>query len=137
MAAKPSVDVDQIPHYRISAEEVARWLDQQGPNSWWTIDGDPYLMERIALPALSDQLAEAFRRAERWLIILDPQTRSNAKGETLNSGQLDALADHNPGQDRVFYMCWEDDPWRIEWLLAEDKDLSVISQGLNEIDEKP
>jgi hypothetical protein len=38
------------PHYTIASSELASWLEMQGTDRWWSVDGDPLLTGRLSLP---------------------------------------------------------------------------------------
>lgn len=52
------------PHEsRLSSEELASWLDRQGPESWWLVDGDSLLTGLLFFPCTGDVLATDSRRS--------------------------------------------------------------------------
>ena len=109
-------------HYKIAANDLAKWLEQQGSDSWWSIDGDPYLMDRVSFPCPSDELAAVLRRAKNPLLVFDARTPGTAHGETISDEQLDEIAFLDSSDNRVFRLCWESAP-ESEWLLVEDRDV--------------
>lgn len=121
-------------HYRIHASELAAWLDRQRKESWWSVDGDPILMERLDFPCPPDVLAHEFRQLDRPLLLLDYKEEPTARGELLTRKELDRVAFIDPHGDRAFQFCWEDGP-DVDWVLFEDLDTGQRSLGLDDIGE--
>lgn len=119
-------------HYRISASELADWLEAQGMDRWWNVDGDPLLTGRLSFPCPVDELAGQLRRINRTLLVQDRRTTPLGRGEQIVAQDLDRLATRlgdnlqtrgNPppwASDRLLFLCWEDHG--DEWLLAEDEE---------------
>jgi hypothetical protein len=118
------------PHYCISSSELAAWLESQGTDRWWTVDGDPLLTGRVSFPCPADELAAELRRINRTLLVQDRRKPPSGRGEQIVARDLDALATrlgdnlrtNGPprpwASNRVFFLCWE---YRAdEWLLEED-----------------
>jgi hypothetical protein len=122
------------PHYQIASSELADWLESQGPDIWWSVDGDPILTGRMSLPAPADELAAELRRINRLLLVLDPSKSPASRGQEITAQELDKLATRpgdeipmpGPGprpawmDDREFYMAWADRG--DEWMLVEDRE---------------
>src|SRR5580692_8967189 len=123
--------IQQQPHYVIAASELAVWVEQQGDNTWWAIDGDTYLSSRVPTPCRGDELANVLRRSKRDLLILSRESTGN--GQTITHNDLDRVVDHlgnnihliDPSlpkpswaNDRCFWLCWKGE--KTEWLLTED-----------------
>jgi hypothetical protein len=117
------------PHYRISSSELAAWLESQGTDRWWSVDGDWLLTGRVSFPCPADELAADLRRINRPLLVQDQRKPPSGRGEQIGARDLDGLATSwadyfrtngaPPGaSDRVFVLCWEDRG--DEWLLLED-----------------
>jgi hypothetical protein len=116
------------PHYRIASSELAAWLESQGTDRWWNVDGDPLLTGRVSFPCPGDELAEELRRINRTLLVQDRRQPPSGRGEQIVARDLDALATrlgdifgtNGPpppwASNRVFFLCWEDrgDEWRLE-----------------------
>ena len=127
------------PHYEVPAAELAAWVEQQGPDRWWNVDGDPLLTGRLTFPCPGDELAEELRRVNRPLLIQDKQRRPEAKGQPIGRAELDAVADRlgnnvpitgeKPAwvNDRLFYLCWKGSPH--EWLLVEDEETTAQNRA--------
>src|SRR5579884_1720084 len=114
------MSIRQQPHFRLQSKELAEWLDRQGNTSWWSIDGDPCLTERLNFPCPSDELADELRRINKWLLLLAPEERRDADGRDVKAEELDTLAQVDEFQDRAFQLCWDDCRPEIDWVLAED-----------------
>jgi hypothetical protein len=113
-----AVTVKSYPHYSISPEELAMWLETQ-PDCWWFVDGDPVLTGQVDFPCPSDELAEALRGIGKGLLMIDRTPDSQADGERIAPDELDTLADRdNQLRERTFLCCWEDAD--VDWLLIED-----------------
>lgn len=117
------------PHFEIHSSELGRWVEQQGTDRWWNVDGDPLLTGRLTFPCPADELAAELRALDRPLLV---QAKSaEARGQSIDHTQLDGLVarffevvhaqdrQYPPwAGDRFFYLCWKGAPH--EWVLAED-----------------
>ena len=124
---KSSTRIRDLPHYRINAAELANWLDGQGDESWWSVDGDPILTQRLDFPCPGADLAESLRKSGKILLLLDPRETPIAAGEMISGDQVDVVESKDHSGDRVFQLCWEESP-DVDWLLVEDTE---ISQGIH------
>jgi len=107
--------------FRMPPARLADWLEDQGPDLWWTVDGDDYLLGTITLPTTAHLLAARFREVKKTLIVLDPLNRWSGPIEPENF-DLNLIADSdNATQERVLCMRWDDERYPAEWLLCEDK----------------
>jgi hypothetical protein len=117
------------PHYEIASPELAEWLEQQGKDRWWIVDGDPLLTGLLEFPCPADELAPELRRLDRAILV--QAKTSEAKGQQIDRNQLDRLVSrfyentHTSGheyppwaRDRFLYLCWKLSG--NEWMLAED-----------------
>jgi hypothetical protein len=125
-------NIAEQPHYEISSAELATWVERQGAEKWWSVDGDPYLVSRLSGFCRSDELATVLRRANRCLLVWDPQLRETATGQCITANELDGLLTRpSPavfealGQpvpkwatNRFFWVCWKGET--NEWTLSED-----------------
>jgi hypothetical protein len=126
-------------HYTIASSELASWLEMQGTDRWWSVDGDPLLTGRLSLPCPADELAEELRRINRALLVQDRRKNPSGHGETITAQDLDMLAtrlgDSLPtngtepawANDRVFFLCWADRG--DEWMLVEDEETTESSRA--------
>ena len=124
--------IREVPHYELPAAELAAWIEKQGPDHWWNVDGDSVLTGRIPFPSPGDELAEELRRLNKNLLIQDRQKSPDAKGQPIGCADLDVLADRLGNNipfegekptwvdDRFFLLCWKDS--NEEWLLVEDQE---------------
>src|ERR1017187_9367103 len=77
-------------HYEILSSELAKWLEERAPDSWWNVDGDPLLTGRLSIPCPTDELASELRKINRPMLVAakdDP----DAKGQAIDATKLDAL----------------------------------------------
>jgi hypothetical protein len=127
------------PHYEVSAADLATWLEQHGPESWWNVDGDPLLTGRISFPCPTDGLAAELRSINRALLIQARKGDSNAHGQVVDAAVINNLVSrfaeniHSTEKlpawtnDRFFYLCWKGAP--REWMLEEDTVTAQILCG--------
>ena len=114
------------PHYTLGAAHLAQWLEDQGSDSWWTVDGDPVLTERVSFPCPGDELAAAVRTYGKDLLLRDKDDRSDARGQSIDEAQLESLAYREGDRgDRVFQFAWKNDPNDNDWNLVEDKEVAI------------
>ena len=118
---QPAFQIRDLPHYRLSSSSVlGDWLDMQGKESWWSVDGDPLLMERLNFPCPGEELAKLLRLLDKPLLMFDSRAQPEAKGEMIGAAAIDDVANADPSHDeRVIQFCWADAPDR-GWLLCED-----------------
>jgi hypothetical protein len=118
------MSVKDLPHFTISAAGLADWLEQQGIDIWWSVDGDPVLTSRISFPCPADELAAELRKLNRPLIVEDHRTPPQGQGQTITATDLDPLVLHfsghngTPANDRLLYLRWQGSD--TEWILLED-----------------
>ena len=128
------------PYYRLSASELAAWIEQQGVDIWWNVDGDSILTSRISFPCPGDELADELRRVHRVLLVQDPRKGAEARGQEVDRTAVDGLVDvlgtdsaigggTKPAwsNDRLLYLCWEGS--EEEWLLVEDRETTENSRN--------
>ncbi len=129
------MSIQSEPHFEVPSTELAAWVERQGKNIWWNVDGDSLLTERLAFPCPGDELSQILSRLNRQLLVQDPKKRKEAQGQVLTAAELDSLVDYlgnniqykgdsKPfwADDRVFYFCWKGS--NEEWLLTEDTETS-------------
>jgi hypothetical protein len=133
-----TMSIQSEPHFEVLSPELAGWIEKQGVTTWWNVDGDPLLTDRLAFPCPGDELAEALRSINRPLLIQDPKKRQAAKGQPISAAELDSVADQlgnnvqyegeRPfwADNRIFYCCWKGS--EDEWLLAEDRETSKSNE---------
>jgi hypothetical protein len=117
------------PHYSISAAELAKWLESQGPEKWWTVDGDPVLTGRLSVPCPADEL-QALNEVDRPLWVLARSSDAGAQGNSVSAERLNDLVGRlrdqyarpttpEPwGDDRFLVLSWQNSD--VEWQLIED-----------------
>jgi hypothetical protein len=130
--------IPQGPHYEIPSTELAAWLENQGKDRWWYVDGDPLLTGRRVLPCPASQLAEELVNINRPLLVQAKKEDTAAKGQVIGKDKLDDLvghwADDFPvsntqdlplwGHDRLLYLRWKGAP--DDWLLVEDSETTEL-----------
>src|SRR5436190_5148789 len=87
------MSIPHEPHFEISSAELAVWVERQGLDRWWNVDGDPLLTGRVPFPCPGDELAEELRRINRDLLVRDRNNRPESRGQQIGSSALDALTD--------------------------------------------
>ncbi len=112
------VGIREQPHYRLPASELATWLDRQASEPWWTVDGDPLLMSRLAFPAPPEELAAELRKIDRPLLVADPLGEATDQQELVAANVDRAVAKDELG-DRVLVLTWEHS--ESDWQLVEDQ----------------
>lgn len=123
-----STRINDLPHVRVDAGDLAEWLTAHGRESWWTADGDPYLTQRRDFPCLGSDLADTLHEIDRQLLLFDPKGVA-AEGKS-NLERIDRAAITESTGDRVLHLCWEDRP-EDDWLLVEDREFSPSGPGLD------
>jgi hypothetical protein len=118
------------PHYEIPSPELAAWLEQQGKDRWWNVDGDPFLTGRLYFPCPADELAEELRKVNRPLLVQAKQADAGAKGQVIDAAMLKKAVGRFGDNmqvsgalppwatDRFLYLSWKRSAY--DWLLAED-----------------
>lgn len=119
------------PHYEIAASELATWIEQQGADLWWNVDGDPLVTGRIFFPAPGDELAAEIRAIGRPLLVQASADAATANGQPIPAAMLNEIAvplypyeGHNGTvpprpRDRFLSLCWKGAA--DVWLLIEDR----------------
>lgn len=116
--------------HSISAAELADWIEKQGTERWWTVDGDPVLMGRLSLPCPGDELAHEIRAVNLPLVVF-AETNEVTSNEPLDADTLGSFVrtwggvspvgnegSSQPGE-RIIVLAWQRSP-DSEWLLWED-----------------
>lgn len=118
------------PHYEVCSTELAAWLERNGMDSWWNVDGDPLLTGRLTFPCPADELIPELRRIGKPLLVQAKKHDAGAKGQVIDATKLDGVVERLKenvtvtgampewGEDRFFYFTWKGSPH--EWMLAED-----------------
>src|SRR5262249_54836289 len=109
------------PHYELPPAELAAWLEQQGPDLWWNVDGDPLLTGRLTFPCPARTLATQLRTISRPLLIQAKKDDTAAKGQPIGKDRIDTTVDRlgnnlhvisgeeSPpwSANRILYLCWK------------------------------
>ncbi len=118
--------------FRMSPARLADWLEAQGPDLWWTVDGDDLLLGTITLPTTADRLAARLRMVNKTLIVLDPLDLQPGPLDPTTI-DLNEIADKdNPRHERIFCMRWDDPKYPGEWLLCEDKYSAELAKEIDD-----
>ncbi len=133
------MSIEDAPHFVLQAKELAAWIEKQGTDRWWNVDGDPLLTGRLDFPCPGDELAAELRKIDRLLLVQDKQKRSNATGQEIHGDEIDTVVDRLENnvqitgnrkphwlKDRLLYLCWKGS--RNEWLLVEDEETTERTQ---------
>jgi len=135
------MSVKDKPHFEVAADEFAEWLERQGPDLWWNVDGDPILTGLLSVPCPVDELVTGIRRVNRplWIIGDTCSSLATTHGETNASAVLDNMArrledDSVVGTtkppwagDRFLVLAWKDTD--NEWLLVEDQESTALARA--------
>ncbi len=124
-----SVRIADRPHYLVQAYNLATWIEDQGEEIWWRVDGDNLLMSMLQFPCPADELAGKLREINRPLLVSDPNEAG--KGEEVISEELSSLSrlvDSNEFGVRALYLSWQGG--LTDWLLIEDEPTSEFSGGV-------
>jgi hypothetical protein len=124
-----------LPRLELPSAELAAWLDKQGSDVWWFVDGDPLLTGNVSFPCTGDVLAAELRRLNQPLLVVPPEN-SQPGDRHLTSDDLDDLVYKEEGVDeRMFLFRWAKTPERDEWMLSEDKDSAKFAAGFDDWEE--
>jgi hypothetical protein len=129
------------PHYEIASTDLAAWLEEQGKDRWWNVDGDPLLTGRRTFPCPASDLAAELREINRPLLVQAKKDDTSAKGQPIRKSKLDELVGHffddlhvSGGAevppwsgDRLLYLRWTGAP--DDWLLEEDSETTEDMLG--------
>ena len=98
----------------VDTRELAAWLRQREPDTWWTVDGEPTLQGVVALPCRGAELADVLIRHGH------PKVRiTRPEGASQDTTDIGGLAESDGG--RVFSLAWVSGGQIGEpWELAED-----------------
>jgi hypothetical protein len=126
------------PQYEIASGDLAAWLEEQGSDRWWNVDGDPLLTGRMTFPCPANRLAKELRRINRPLIVQARKDDSEARGQPAGKDRLDQVVAYvsrkrhqiglglltPPPADRALRLCWTDS--LFEWTLSEDSRTTAL-----------
>lgn len=117
-----------LPYFSVSTSELSKWIDQQGEDCWWSVDGDPLLMGRLHMPCPGDELSAELRKFDKVLLLLDKALTVSTAGQWKTAEALNDLATTDEDGFRLFQFCWKDRP-ENDWILFEDEETSDSSHG--------
>ena len=106
--------VSDKPHYRIEAYNLATWIEDQGEDTWWSVDGDQLLMSRLSFPCPADELVTAIQAVGKPLFVLAAKD-FNANGSEISPDDVERLAVFRDQVARRLNLCWIDsyDDWEL------------------------
>jgi len=104
----------------ITVEQLAGWLEEQGADRYWSVDGDPELGGRLSFPCPGDELAGELRKIDKSLVVVPPPEPPAEPGGP--APQLDRYVDEEELGTRVLQLRWEGSD--SAWLLIEDEETS-------------
>jgi hypothetical protein len=133
--------IQSRPHYELPADELAAWLEAQGNDRWWSVDGDPLLTGRLDFPCPADELAAELRQIGQPLLVQARIEDKGATGQRIGRDKLDTVAEKiadnlhviREGQlpawsgDRLLYLCWKGSI--NDWLLCEESEAAEQMQA--------
>jgi hypothetical protein len=125
------MSIQDEPHFELPASALANWIERQGVDRWWSVDGEPFLTRLMPFPCPGDELAAELRRIDRPLLVFDKSRNPEARGQVIGEDKLDELVDRL-GDDvttanRLLYLSWKgsDEPW----LLVEDRETTESTRA--------
>jgi len=108
---------------------LADWLEQQGSESWWSVDGDPTLEQSVNFPCDSDTLADDLRARKELLLVGVPEDAAWS-GDAISSAEdLDAAVQTDEHGNRVLELRWSQQSYAQRWILCEDKGIARIARS--------
>jgi len=113
------VKIIDRPHYRLKSVDLADWIDNQGEEIWWSVDGDWVLMGLLNLPCPPEELSAELRKINKMLIVLDP--KDSGWGQEIGLDDIPDLIELDPAGNRQLLLAWVDRG--EDWLLVEDEAL--------------
>jgi hypothetical protein len=116
-------------HYDIDVGELAAWLEAQGRDRLWAIDGEHDIAGEISVPCTAEDLAQALRRhAGTVRVYASPE---NEPAGPLNRQNLESVAEHD-GDARAFRLAWTDgESAGDSWDLVED---TIAAESMSQDD---
>ncbi len=104
---------------------LAAWLRSQ-PATWWSVDGDPLLMERLNLPCPAEDLAGAIEASAKPLV-LHVFGGVDMAGPDQDLLTRVAAAGEDTAGNRSMTLAWSGSD--SSWLLIEDQDAAELAEG--------
>src|SRR5205823_5290985 len=105
---------------------LADWVEQQGADRWWLVDGDPLLSGLRSYPAPGPGLAADLRRVNRPLLVAREGDEAIFLGTLRSAEELEPFVLRAPRyeppdhewMERELVLRWKNKD--NEWLLIED-----------------
>jgi hypothetical protein len=114
----------------LSTQELGDWLDRQGPDRWWLIDGDPLLTSLVSFPCTGDEIAIVLRKINKSLFLLPRDAADPSELTSLTIDDIDRFAFLDPFRnERMFRFRWDSTPPGQEWMLLEDKKSAELARS--------
>ena len=105
----------------IPSATLADWLDQETPNRWWAVDGDPILTGEVSFPCPTDELTAELRRINGTLEVKHHLNGTIPAGWVLDAAHFFSQGNMSePEEERIFEMRWLKPRETNPWLLIED-----------------
>lgn len=123
------MSIKDEPHYTISAVELAAWLESQGNELWWSVDGDPILMGNVSFPCPAPNLARAIRKINKPLLVLGDD-EPGADGRTIVAADLERVALKDAEGNQVLTLSWANGTPENEWDLVGDRDAARVGSSV-------
>jgi len=115
---------DTAVQRKLGSNALVTWLRQQ-PETWWSVDGDPSLMEQLNFPCSAEDLAAALEGSQRDLVL-----HAFEPGEVAGTDEesLDRVADAGKSSsgNRSMTLAWSDSD--ETWQLVEDQDAAELAR---------
>lgn len=128
--------------YELSSSTLASWVEEQGADEWWTVDGDPILTSKLFFPCPGDELAMELRQINRPMLLLTSPRQPIAAGTAIGPQDVDKfvqrlredlLSHDDPpvwAKNRFLNLVWKDwDDSPAGWLLVEDLETTENSRA--------
>jgi len=122
----------QLHHYTIAPDVLADWLEQQGDDRWWLVDGDRFFQGRVSMPCPSGTLAAALRKIQQPLVVIAEQPIPGISKESVSAKDFERFAYRTQGRTDVeFHMAWKGQSGT--WWLVEDTETAqaALRAGAN------
>lgn len=116
---------------KIHSSELAKWLDIQGDNCWWSVDNENRLMSKLSFPCVSSELAAELRKIDRDICV----DFSGDPSCDLSTCELDELFAVDEKGNRFAAFKWDGDGLK-GWLLTEDRDIESYAKTATVTDNK-
>jgi hypothetical protein len=115
-------------YYSLTPEDLAAWLDRQGHESWWTVDGDYYLAGSLEMPCTKREMAEFLRaKPTRDLRVRHPEKPGPDAPRRIEASMLDDFVYRAPDGSRELMLAWDAGDTCVWWVLYEDHEAAALA----------